>query len=316
MGACCLPARDSRPCSRWTHIRKRWLTNRTASVGENGLNNYRFGTILGRGAFSSVFSAQDENHNEYALKVVVKSNQKSVQKQLRALSILRSVPHRSIVPLVEVVNDPLGTHIYVVLGHCNRGQAGYWDAHSRLYKQRDGGLIPMNHLRSMARDVASGLAYLQSRRVAHRDLKPENILEHKSDGRIRFQIADFGEAWQFDDSNPNGVVVESKGTYQFFPPECASGDPKGFSVFVGDVWALGVTLYGLAFGWLPFDSKDVCELFEMIELCTPRARPDGADAGLCAVLDRLLVQCPRSRMKLRELQEHPFLSDGRGSDGN
>ncbi|KAF1791006.1 Calcium/calmodulin-dependent/calcium-dependent protein kinase [Phytophthora cactorum] len=59
------------------------------------------------------------------------------------------------------------------------------------------------------------------------------------------------------------MINSTKGTYQFLPPESLNGD--AYCAFKADIWAIGVTMYALLFGSLPYYSNDVSELFDKIE---------------------------------------------------
>lgn len=107
-------------------------------------------------------------------------------------------------------------------------------------------------------------------------------------------------------SPPRTALVKStKGTYQFLPPEALSGG--AFCGFKADVWSIGVTLYALSFGFLPFYSNDLVKLFERIE-SDPLVFPTTCrDDDLKDLLSAVLNKDPETRMTLDGILEHQWL---------
>jgi len=118
-----------------------------------------------------------------------------------------------------------------------------------------------------ARQLCAGLQYLHKHGVIHRDIKPDNILLGAND---QVYLADFGVADLFDSiggddaTDPaassgspteafgRSVVMDTRGTLAFMPPEVLNPDAHECDGQAVDVWALGVTLYALLYGRLPW----------------------------------------------------------------
>ena len=207
--------------------------------------------------------------------------------------------------------------------------------------------------RSAFRDSVLGLEYLHFQGIIHRDIKPANLLVT---GSHRVKISDFGvsylgrpmrdeeeeqlgetDATELDDARELSKTV---GTPAFYAPElCYTGDD--FLETIGsvpkitgaiDVWSLGVTLYGMIFGRLPFVSDDEYSMFQTIvkkEVFIPRKRlvpvrddSMGVDQKNCREMDelvyediddelydllrRLLTKDPIKRITLKEIKHHPW----------
>lgn len=209
--------------------------------------------------------------------------------------------------------------------------------------------------RSAFRDSVLGLEYLHFQGIIHRDIKPANLLVTSGH---RVKISDFGvsylgrpmrdeeeeqlgetDATELDDARELSKTV---GTPAFYAPElCYTGDD--FEDTIGsipkvtgaiDVWSLGVTLYGMIFGRLPFVSDDEYSMFQTIvkkEVFIPRkrlvpvmdeslghlhmprdVREDNAleyedvDDELYDLLRRLLTKDPVRRITLKEIKHHPW----------
>ncbi|KAG0158823.1 hypothetical protein PDIDSM_6343 [Penicillium digitatum] len=212
--------------------------------------------------------------------------------------------------------------------------------------------------RSAFRDSVLGLEYLHYQGIIHRDIKPANLLV-TSDHRVK--ISDFGvsylgrpmreeeeeqvgetDATELDDARELSKTV---GTPAFYAPElCYTGDD--FVETIGsipkitgavDVWSLGVTLYGMIFGRLPFVSDDGYSMFQTIvkkEVFIPRKRLvpvmdeasdsnqwnlrnddelvyEDIDDELYDLLMRLLTKDPIKRITLKEIKHHPWTHHGK-----
>ncbi|KAJ5294843.1 hypothetical protein N7508_009664 [Penicillium antarcticum] len=211
--------------------------------------------------------------------------------------------------------------------------------------------------RSAFRDSVLGLEYLHYQGIIHRDIKPANLLVTSNH---RVKISDFGvsylgrpmrdeeeeqvgetDAAELDDARELSKTV---GTPAFYAPElCYTGDD--FVETIGsipkitgaiDVWSLGVTLYGMIFGRLPFVSDDEYSMFQTIvknEVFIPRKRlvpviDDSSDSNqwnlrnsdellyediedeLYDLLRRLLTKDPVKRITLKEIKHHPWTLHG------
>ncbi|KAJ5550614.1 hypothetical protein N7461_005312 [Penicillium sp. DV-2018c] len=216
--------------------------------------------------------------------------------------------------------------------------------------------LTIDETRSAFRDSVLGLEYLHYQGIIHRDIKPANLLVTSNH---RVKISDFGvsylgrpmrdeeeeqageNATELDDARELSKTV---GTPAFYAPElCYTGDD--FVETIGsipkitgaiDVWSLGVTLYGMIFGRLPFVSDDEYSMFQTIvkkEVFIPRKRlvpvmgdsPDcnqwnlrnddelvyeDIDDELYDLLRRLLTKDPVRRITLKEIKHHPWTLHG------
>lgn len=105
-----------------------------------------------------------------------------------------------------------------------------------------------------------GLEYMHYNNIIHRDLKPENLL---LTGEGQVKISDFGSASHR--VNGDDLMEDTCGTRCFFAPEMCSEDGKQYSGKKADIYALGVCLYMLVYGTVPFTQSDsVLDLFDAI----------------------------------------------------
>jgi serine/threonine protein kinase len=218
------------------------------------VNQYQKLSEIGQGSFGRVFVCRDRNDGHlYALKQIslrkLSRSMLGVTQLQDELQMLRTMHHRNIISLHEVLYVPENQTIYTVTDFADCGSLEAVLA------------IPARpssiELCYILKEIANGIAYLHSLQIVHQDVKPGNILLTKS-GLVL--LTDFGMSHTF--STPALVF----GTPLYHAPE--SMDP---SVDVTDcegkvdVWALGITLYEMLFGTTPFQGKDVYEITAAIQ---------------------------------------------------
>ncbi|KAI9375402.1 kinase-like domain-containing protein [Aspergillus egyptiacus] len=221
--------------------------------------------------------------------------------------------------------------------------------------------LTFTEARNAFRDSLLGLEYLHYQGIIHRDIKPANLLVTSNH---RVKISDFGvsylgrpirdedeeqigetDATELDDARELSKTV---GTPAFYAPElCYTGDDfvnslGGAPRITGaiDVWSLGVTLYGMIFGRLPFVSDDEYSMFQTIvkqDVFIPRKRLkpvqvdsdtqwprytadskreedelayEDIDEDLWDLLNRLLTKDPVKRITVKEIKHHPWVLHG------
>jgi [calcium/calmodulin-dependent protein kinase] kinase len=133
--------------------------------------------------------------------------------------------------------------------------------------------------------------------IIHRDIKPDNCLI-TADDVLKF--VDFGVSEMFEkDSDMN--TTKSAGSPAFMPPELCVAKHGEVSGRAADIWSMGVTLYCLRYGAIPFERTQLIELYEAI-------KDDGFDLGeSCSpefrdLMLRLLAKDPQERIKMEELR--------------
>lgn len=274
------PSRTSTPVL--THTSSHTSVKETSYVnldydpvsGRTTLNTYEVIKELGRGQHGKVKLGRDLTSGEYvAIKVVDRMGKPKLGKyaQLRKdpsdrnvheeavkreIAILKKCEHPHIVKLLEVMDDAKSRKIFMVLEYCEGGELEW--------QKEDGSpSMSMDEARQVFRDVLLGLEYLHFQGIIHRDIKPANLLLcHK-----QVKISDFGVSFtSAGDTTDEIELAKTAGTPAFFAPELCQNNPgKGNCVTNKiDIWALGVTLYCLLFGKVPFSADSEYELFEVI----------------------------------------------------
>ena len=242
----------------------------------------RYRTIerLGHGPMSEVFLAEDvELGRRVALKLLGReADPARFEREARAAAALTHPNVNQLFDYGEVDGRP-----FMVLEYLAGGTL-----EGRL---RQGRPLPDSETEEIARGVAAGLAHAHERGLVHRDLKPSNVL-FDADGRPK--IADFGIARM----GGAGTLTEAgtvMGTAAYISPEQAAGEGAGPA---SDVYSLGVILFRMLTGRLPFESKQPVELVRMHrDVPAPRVasiRPD-VPPRLAAIVDSALAKDPADR---------------------
>jgi len=259
---------------------------------------------LGEGGFAEVHLAEHRPTGmKVAIKIMSKANLKSMGDLHRAYreidAMKRLGSHQHVCQLYQVVEND--ENIYLVLEHISGGELfDYIVSREKLSEKES---------RSFFRQIVSAVAYIHSKGLAHRDLKPENML---LDGNNSIKIIDFGLASDPDTSLMMPLAT-CCGSPAYAAPELISG--KNYFGAEADIWSLGVVLYGLLNGFLPFDIEEdepTYLLYDKIKLGEFEV-PDWLSQGSLKMLTRLLTVNPEARVTTKDLLAHPWLSEGYGN---
>lgn len=208
---------------------------------------YRLEGILGSGGMADACLAWDEREEqEVAVKVIKPGelDQKTLDRFLKEADQMAQWRHPNILRIygdtrLELLDAAQGSIVpYIVMEHVQGG-----DLHHRL---RPGKPYPFPDTLSVFDQLCQAVAYAHEHGVIHRDLKPLNILFRRlSDGTEQVVLSDFGLAVEIDASH---FTFAGAGTLPYMAPEQLNGQAQPAS----DIFALGVILYQLCTGHLPF----------------------------------------------------------------
>ncbi|KKY17346.1 putative calcium calmodulin-dependent protein kinase kinase [Phaeomoniella chlamydospora] len=303
---------------------------------QHRINQYIVKQEIGRGSFGAVHLAVDENGEEYAVKEFSKSRlrkraQSHILRSPRALrqrgnlapddfnsplhrnpatdpnttsqatnsinlireeiAIMKKLNHPNLVSLIEVLDDPKEDSLYMVLEMCKKGVV------MRVGLGETADPYSEEQCRCWFRDLMLGIEYLHAQGILHRDIKPDNCLLTKDDV---LKVVDFGVSEMFE-KDSEMLTVKSAGSPAFLPPELCVVRHGGISGKAADIWSMGVTLYCLRFGRIPFERGAILDLYEAIKNDSPNL-PAGHDDPFCDVMLKLLEKDPERRIKMKELR--------------
>ncbi|XP_078675681.1 serine/threonine-protein kinase MARK1-like isoform X17 [Branchiostoma floridae x Branchiostoma belcheri] len=262
------------------------------------IGKYRLLKTIGKGNFAKVKLARHvPTGKEVAIKIIDKTqlNPSSLQKLFREVRIMKMLNHPNIVKLFEVIETE--KTLYLVMEYASGGEVfDYLVAHGRM-KEKEA--------RAKFRQIVSAVQYCHQKRVVHRDLKAENLL---LDSDMNIKIADFGFSNEF---TPGNKLDTFCGSPPYAAPELFQG--KKYDGPEVDVWSLGVILYTLVSGSLPFDGQNLKELRERVLRGKYRI-PFYMSTDCENLLKRFLVLNPLKRGSLEAIMRDRWMNVGYDDD--
>ncbi|EQC36047.1 CAMK/CAMKL/AMPK protein kinase [Saprolegnia diclina VS20] len=267
------------------------------------VGKYEIGKTLGEGTFGKVkYAVNTETDERVAIKVLDKDK---IQKQnmgaqiKKEISIMKMVRHRHVVVLKEVLASR--TKIFIVLELITGGEL--------FDKIVSEGRFNEETARFYFHQLVNGVEYCHSQGVCHRDLKPENLL---LDENGDLKISDFGLSALYEgggdgtDGSRASLLHTTCGTPNYVAPEVLAD--KGYDGRAADVWSIGVILYVLLAGFLPFDEPTMSALFRKIQKAE-FSYPSWFSPRVKTLLNKILVPDPETRVTLQDIQQDEWYLD-------
>nr|XP_020484925.1 MAP/microtubule affinity-regulating kinase 4-like isoform X3 [Labrus bergylta] len=258
------------------------------------IGNYRLLKTIGKGNFAKVKLARHVlTGKEVAIKIIDKTqlNPTSLQKLFREVRIMKGLNHPNIVQLFEVIETD--KTLYLIMEYASGGEVfDYLVSHGRMKEVE---------ARAKFRQIVSAVHYCHTKNIVHRDLKAENLL---LDADANIKIADFGFSNEFTLGNKLDTFC---GSPPYAAPELFQG--KKYDGPEVDVWSLGVILYTLVSGSLPFDGQNLKELRERVLRGKYRV-PFYMSTDCEGILRRFLVLNPSKRCTLEQVMKDKWINAG------
>ncbi|KAJ5834338.1 hypothetical protein N7447_000364 [Penicillium robsamsonii] len=253
------------------------------------VGNYTLGRLIGKGSFGKVYLASHKLTN--GSKVVLKSSSKEDTNLVREIHHHRQFLHPHIARLYEVVVTE--SLVWLVLEYCPGDEL-----YNYLLRH---GPLPVEKVKRIFTQLVGAVAYVHSRSCVHRDLKLENILLDKQEN---VKLCDFGFTREYE--GKASYLQTFCGTICYSAPEMLKGEKyAGEKV---DVWSLGIILYALLAGELPYDDDDDQITKKRILSDEPTFNEKFTDDAK-ALINLLLSKRPLIRPSLDEILAHPFLAE-------
>jgi len=258
---------------------------------QRGLGSLTLGKVLGEGSYGTVHLATDNlTGNEYAVKVYNKEklNAEALARVFFEADIMKSLPHKNIVKVYNVIEE--ADKVYIVMKYAKSGDLLEF---VRTKKQ-----LSEAEAREIFIQIFEALDYTHNQNVIHRDIKLENILVDENN---EIMLAD----WGFADYWSLGKKIKcSWGSLFYAAPEVFLGtEYTGPEI---DVWSLGVVLYAMTCGKLPFSGADNTEIANNIVEGAYKV-PNFCSKTLCNLLTSMLRVEPLHRINMNEIRCHPWM---------
>ena len=267
---------------------------------------YALAEEIGNGSTSRVFRCvRKSDGTSFACKVIDKSSCRGeayqhlldqFAEEVRVLNLVKQ--HPNVINLVDSFETP--DRIYVVTELMSGGELFDYII--------DRGALSEDEASAIARSICSAVAYMHSLHIIHRDIKPENLLlSSKSADSMQVKLIDFGLAKILPDAGA-ASAVSFLGTKGYLAPEMLKRNKYGKSI---DVWAVGVIVFVLLCGCLPFDNdsaeiRDEEAARQKFSLRFPSWASDLSDSAK-DLLRRLLDVHPGKRLTAEQACKHPWI---------
>lgn len=258
-------------------------------------DEYVIGKELGRGRFSVVCECVHKITNQHcAVKIIDKATIEKDEKDLlrTEIAVLKLVNHPNIIRMEGLYESK--QYIYIVMEMLKGGE---------LF-ERIVGRPRFTELECarLIRPLLESVAYLHDLGIVHRDLKPENILcgENLDD----LKIADFGLSKMV---MPKEKMDAACGTLSYVAPEVLTMQGYGKEA---DLWSVGVIMFLLLCGKLPFDGDDHNEIIRSTIQADLKVNPtvwNRLSEEAKGLMTSLLNKSPKDRITARDALRHPFL---------
>lgn len=256
-------------------------------------NRYEIIELIGTGGMSEVYKAKCHVLNRYVAIKVLKpefsSDVNFVTKFRIEAQSAAGLSHPNIVNVYDVGED---NGIYYIVMELVEGIT------LKEYIQKKGRLLPEQAI-DFSIQIAQGLEVAHQNHTIHRDIKPQNIIVSKNDG---IKVTDFGIARA---ASSNTMTANAMGSVHYISPEQARG---GFSDERSDIYSLGITMYEMVTGHVPFEGENnvaVALMHIQGEMVSPREYyPD-----IPTSLEKIILKCTQKKAERRYLTASALIAD-------
>lgn len=279
------------------------------------IGKYVLGTTLGEGTFGKVKKAiHIETKDEFAIKIIDKDKVREQNMGIqikREVNIMKQIGQKedniNVVKLYEVLASK--SKIYLVLEYVKGGELFNHISREKRFTEKRA----LHYFRQLVTSVQ--LCHHMG--VCHRDLKPENLLLDEKDN---LKISDFGLSALYTSCGEGSMMScraellhTTCGTPNYVAPEVLDND--GYDGRKADIWSIGVILYVMVVGVLPFDEKTLPQLFAKIK-SADYTIPTFLSVELRDLIGRILKGDPKQRASIKDITCHPWFCQSATSKDN
>ncbi|XP_013394429.1 testis-specific serine/threonine-protein kinase 1 [Lingula anatina] len=262
-------------------------------------HGYKLDKTIGNGLFSKIKLAYCEKTNKkVAIKIIYKNKLRpEVQDEYldAEVAIMQNLEHPGMIELYEAAESV--NNLYLVMELAENG-----DLLDYILKH---GYLSEEEARRIFRQILDVVKYCHDNYICHRDIKCENVL---LDEELNVKLTDFGFSCPTSEGD---LLTQRCGSYAYAAPEILDGDP--YEGFKTDIWSMGVTLYAMLCGKLPFHEEDIDILRISMNDRIHFTRHISKDAK--TLIRAMLCPNPKKRITLEEICHSSWLSKPMGVSG-
>ena len=279
-----------------SHIKEKSKTE-TDSPKELTIGDYIIKKTIGSGTFSTVkLGVHRITQKKVAIKILDKNKIESrddLERIIREMQILTEMHNPFVIKVYKIYEDK--NNFLIIMEYCEGGELFNYIVKKKRLSEDESSYFFFQ--------LINGIEYIHSKGIAHRDLKPENLLLSKN--KI-LKIIDFGLSNFYDGQKR---LQTPCGSPCYASPEMVKG--KKYDGFNIDIWAIGVILFAMLCGYLPFedDENDTDVLFNEI-IRNKIDYPYFLSKLSLDILKKILVSDPLQRITVEEIKTHEFYLKG------
>jgi hypothetical protein len=257
--------------------------------------DYVIGKELGKGRFSTVCECVNKVTTvHYAVKIIEKAKIEPEEKALlrTEIAVLKLVNHPNIIKMEGIYETR--THMYIVMEKLTGGELFERIVGRPRFSEDEAG--------KLIRPLLESVGYLHDLGIVHRDIKPENVL--CGDNFDEVKIADFGLSKMI---LPTETMDTACGTLSYVAPEVLTRQGYGQQA---DMWSIGVILFLILCGKLPFDGGSHDEIINATIKAEIRVSPavwNALSEDARDIIKKMLHKDPKERISARAALRHPFI---------
>eukprot|EP00794_Sanderia_malayensis_P013985 gene13985-15443_t len=279
-------------------------------------------TLLGKGAYAKVKLAyvmkaklesdnalmkklEETNDNKVAMKIITRQNapveylNKFMPREIESLYTVNG--SKNVMKLYETFRTE--RRIYLIMEYANKGDLLEF-INSGCGTSKTPGLGE-ERSKKFFKQLINGIDYCHRKNVVHRDLKCENILIHNDE---LIKISDFGFATRYPSGKRQTTFLETFcGSYAYAAPEVLQS--QKYDGRKADIWSLGVVLFAMLNGKLPFNDKNISGLLDQTKGTLRFSSKVKLSQNCQDLVRRILNPNPQKRITIVDIQRHPWMQE-------
>lgn len=252
---------------------------------------------VGMGGMAVVYKAMDKMLNRYVAVKILREEFKENEEFIRRFKVesqaAACLSHQNIVQIYDVGEED-GLH-YIVMELLE-------GITLKQYMISKGGKLSRREATNFSMQICRALEHAHSKHVVHRDIKPQNIVITES-GKIK--VADFGIARAANNSTMINSGTQAVGSAHYLSPEQARG---GYTDHRSDIYSLGVVMYEMFTGALPFDGEESVSVV-IQHLNDEPALPSEVNPDIAPGIEAIILRAMRKEQRLRYNSATEILED-------